>query len=101
MTTPSDSHSILLTKNTTNGLVAISLKQMYIERTTDLLLCVHVAAKTLILKILRCYLTEYVKEMHLLKRVPHGQYDYFSTFSQSDHCFPAFPLPWLSPLGYL
>ena len=35
-TIPSDSHSIMLTKNTTNRLVAVPLKQIYIERTTDL-----------------------------------------------------------------
>ena len=63
-TSSSDSHSIMLTKNTTNRLVAVPLKQIYIERTTDLLLCVQVVAKLLTLKTSCWYLTDYVNELH-------------------------------------
>ena len=54
----------------------------------DLLFGVHVVVKTLNLEISRCHLTDYVKEF-----VPHVQYDYFSSFNQSDHCFLVLSLP--------
>ena len=100
-TIPSDSYSIMLTKNTTNltGCSPVEAK-IYIETTTDLLLWVQVVAKLLILKTSRWYLTDYRRQRIALKCVPHGQHDYFPTFGQWEHCFPAFPLPWKSSLGY-
>ena len=59
----------------------------------DLLFGVHVFVKTLNLEISRCHLTDYVEEF-----VPHVQYDYFSSFNQSDHCFLVLSLPMLSLL---
>ena len=64
----------------------------------DLLLGVHVVkVKTLNLQISRCRLADYVKEFYQ-KGVPHVRHDYFSSFTQLDHCFLALSLPLLSSL---
>ena len=54
----SSSHPLLLTGHAANGLVEALLKLK--KRMKDLLLCVHVALKTLNLKISRCHLADYV-----------------------------------------
>jgi len=55
----------------------------------ELLLCVHAVVEILNLEISRCHLAGYVKELYILKCVPHVQHDYFSSVNQSDHCFLA------------
>ena len=63
----------------------------------DLLLGVHVVGKTLNLEISR-YRLRRLREKILLKCVPHGQHDYFSSFNQSDHLFLVLSLPLPSSL---
>ena len=58
----SSSHPLLLTEHAANGLVEALLKLK--KRMEDLLLCVHVALKTLNLKNSRWHLTDYVKELY-------------------------------------
>ena len=53
----SSSRPLLLTEHAANGLVQA-------QRMKDLLSCVHVLVKTLKLKISRCYLADYVKELY-------------------------------------
>ena len=59
MIIPSSLHPLSLTENNANGLVEAPLKQ--IQRMKDLLLCAHVAVKTLYLEISRCHLAVCVK----------------------------------------
>ena len=63
MITASSSHPLLLTGRAAHGLVEAQLK--WIQRMKDLLLCVHVVAKTLNLEISRYHLADYVKELDL------------------------------------
>ena len=51
----------------------------------DLLLCVHVVVKTLILKF--HVVIWRICQRIVLKCVPHVQHDYFSSFNQSGHCY--------------
>ena len=62
-TIPSCSHSMLLTKYATNGVIG-SVPSKLISIRKDLLLCVHVVVKTLNLEISRCHLADYVKEFY-------------------------------------
>ena len=54
----------------------------------DLVSCVHIVAKlkAFNFEVSRRHLADYVKE---LKSVRHVKHDYFSSFTQSDHCFLA------------
>ena len=53
---------------------------------------VHVVVKTLNLEISR-YRLRRLRQIILLKHVPHVQHDYFSSFTQSDDLFIALSLP--------
>ena len=53
---------------------------------------VHVVVKTLNLEISR-YRLRRLRQIILLKHVPHVQHDYFSSSTQSDHLFIALSLP--------
>ena len=70
----SSSHLLFLTEHAANGLVEAPLKQ--IERIKDLLLCVHVAVKTLTFGNFTSSFGR-LRQRMVLKCVPHMQHDYF------------------------